>query len=71
MTLRAATLPASLRAPSVFAVVRAALRRASRDAFRVIAFSVQRNHLHLIVEAEAGAALSRGIQGLRFASPKR
>jgi putative transposase len=64
VTLRAATLPVSLRAPSLFQVVKAALARASRDVFRVIAFSVQRNHLHLIVEAEAGAALSRGVQGL-------
>jgi putative transposase len=64
VTLRTATLPASLRVPSVFAVVRTALGKASRDAFRVIAFSVQRNHLHLVVEAEAGTALSRGVQGL-------
>jgi putative transposase len=64
VTLRTTSLPASLRMPLVFTVVRAALGRASRDAFRVIAFSVQRNHLHLVVEAETGTALSRGVQGL-------
>jgi putative transposase len=29
----------------------------------VIAFSVQRDHLYLLVEAEAGNALARGVQG--------
>ncbi len=64
VTLRATTLPASLRAPRVFDVVRAALGRASRAAFRVIAFSVQSDHVHLVVEADTTAALSRGLQGL-------
>jgi hypothetical protein len=40
VTLRAATLPASLRSPRVFPAVRGALARASRAAFRVIAFFV-------------------------------
>ena len=31
---------------------------------RIIEFSVQGNHLHLIVEAENSDALSRGMQGL-------
>jgi putative transposase len=48
----------------VFAVVRAALGRASRAAFRLIAFSVQRDHVHLVVEADTAPALSRGLQGL-------
>jgi putative transposase len=32
--------------------------------FRVVAFSVQSNHVHLIVEADNARALSRGMQGL-------
>ena len=64
VTLRAASLPASLRAGSVFLAVRDALARASRDAFRVVAFSVQRDHLHLIVEADSATQLVRGLQGL-------
>jgi putative transposase len=64
VTLRAAALPSSLRAPAVFAVVRAALGRASRAVFRLIAFSVQRDHVHLVVEADTAPALSRGLQGL-------
>ena len=41
-----------------------ALRLASRDDCRVVHFTVQDNHLHLIVEAQGRAALSRGLQGL-------
>jgi putative transposase len=63
-TLRAAALPASLRAPAVFAAVRVAIAKASRSPFRIIAFSVQRDHLHLVVEADDTRALSRGLQGL-------
>ena len=36
----------------------------SRGGLRILQFSVQRDHLHLIIEAEDGRALSRGIQGL-------
>ena len=35
-----------------------------RFGLRVIEFSIQGNHLHLIVEADDDRALSRGIQGL-------
>ena len=37
---------------------------ARRDDFRVTHYSVQGNHLHLIVEADDKEALSRGMQGL-------
>lgn len=32
--------------------------------FRVIAFSVQRDHVHLLVEVDATSTLTRGLQGL-------
>jgi REP element-mobilizing transposase RayT len=40
--------------------------RAARERFgvRIIHYSIQGNHLHLIVEAESQAALSRALQGL-------
>ncbi len=40
--------------------------RAARERFgvRIIHYSIQGNHLHLIVEAEDQPALSRGLQGL-------
>src|SRR5262245_48956904 len=64
VTLRAGTLPLSLRSPLAFGAVRGALARASRRCFRVIAFSVQADHLHLIVEADAASRLRSGLQGL-------
>ena len=41
-----------------------------RPGFRIVHFSVQRNHLHLIVEAKGRTALSRGVQSfkIRFAN---
>ena len=56
----------SLRGADVFPAVVAALaaHRASGTAFRVVHYSVQDNHLHLIVEATDGQALRAGAQGL-------
>jgi putative transposase len=45
-------------------VVRGAIRAASREAFRVLHFSIQTNHVHLIVEAHDAVALARGMQWL-------
>jgi putative transposase len=45
--------------------VRRALFAGARKAgFRLIHFSIQSNHLHLIVEAKTAVHLSRGMQGL-------
>jgi hypothetical protein len=54
----------SLRSPAVFPHVRAALAASTSDTFRLLHFSVQSDHLHLIVEADTRQALSRGLQGL-------
>jgi REP element-mobilizing transposase RayT len=65
VTLRIAKGIPSLRR---FAVRRELERafRAGRDrfGFRLVHYSIQGNHLHLIAEAEDAAALSRGMQGL-------
>jgi hypothetical protein len=44
--------------------LRAALAAASGPAFRVRHWSVQADHLHLVVEADAPGAFVRGCQGL-------
>jgi len=57
-------LPA-LREHQLFMQVRRALVAArERFGFRLIHFSVQRDHLHLLAEAANRRALSRGVQGL-------
>jgi hypothetical protein len=48
----------------VFAEVRRVLARSSEKRFRLIHYSVQANHLHLIAEAVDGVALARGVQRL-------
>jgi REP element-mobilizing transposase RayT len=58
-----------LRDAGVFAAVGAAIRGASAspavgEAFRVIEFSVQDDHVHFIVEARDKDTLSRGLRGL-------
>ncbi len=64
VTLRAVDRLHTFRAARVVAAIREALRAASRDGFRVLEFSVQRNHVHLLVEADDGARLTRGVTGL-------
>src|SRR5689334_14254765 len=43
--------------------MRAALARASRRRFRIVHFSVQVDHVHLLVEGDDGVAFRCGIQG--------
>jgi len=64
VTLRAAAGIPSLRSGHVFGAVRGALAAASRRTFRVLHYSVQADHVHLLVEAEEGPSLIRGCQGL-------
>lgn len=64
VTLRARAGLPSLRAARVFPAVRAAIRLAQRERFRICHFSVQSNHIHFLVEANDRQALSRGVQGL-------
>lgn len=65
VTLRARV--AALRSQFVFPTIQLALVRATRrdsPRFRVVHFSVQRSHLHLVVEASDRRALSSGMSGL-------
>jgi hypothetical protein len=48
-----------------------AKKRLGRLGLRLIHFSVQKRHVHLIVEVESTRALSRGIQGLCISIAKR
>src|SRR5258705_3174671 len=49
----------------------AAKKQERRRTFRVIHFSIQPNHLHLIVEATSKTALARGMQGLASGLARR
>jgi REP element-mobilizing transposase RayT len=62
--LRAAKRLPSLRKQTVFLQMRHAFGKASRASFRVVHFSVQADHVHLLVEAADKRSLSRGTSGL-------
>jgi REP element-mobilizing transposase RayT len=54
-----------LRRPTELSVLRAALAAGSeRFGFRLVHFTIQRKHIHLIAEAEDRLALARGMKGL-------
>ncbi len=64
VTLRVAPHVYNLRSRRAFSVVgRALAKAAERFGMRIVWFSVLGNHIHLIVEAAAPRALSRGMQG--------
>jgi len=54
----------SLRRDDVFAATRAAFAKTSNERFRLLHYSVQRDHVHLLVEGDGPAELRCGIQGL-------
>ncbi len=48
----------------MFAAILGAPGASSRGSFRLLQFSVQSDHLHLLVEADEPTRLARGVQGL-------
>lgn len=64
VTLRAGRGVPWLRSDLAWATLRDALGEASRSSFRVVHFSIQSDHIHLIVEADSTRALSGGLRGL-------
>jgi hypothetical protein len=65
VTVRVASGLPSLREQVLLAKVRGALRGGKeRFGLRVVHYSVQTNHMHLIVEARSRRALTRGMRGL-------
>ena len=64
VTLRASTAVPSLRNGRLLIAIRNALAAASTSRFRVLHFSVQADHLHLLVEADTPTGFERGVRGL-------
>jgi REP element-mobilizing transposase RayT len=62
----------NLRAKRCFRPIRDAFFKANdRFGMRLLHFSVQGNHIHLIVEAESEGSLSKGMQGLGIRIAKK
>src|SRR5919201_3516409 len=64
VTLRTTRAVRCLRSARVFPAVRRALAVSSHDGFRIVHFSVQDDHVHLLVEGETRERLSSGLRGL-------
>jgi REP element-mobilizing transposase RayT len=64
VTLRRVGLLPSLRHQRIVAELEKSLQEASGHRYRVVHYSVQADHVHLVVEAADRVALSRGMQGL-------
>jgi len=71
VTLRLGRRLPSLRQQVIFSKVREAFRRSSREWFRLVHFSVQRDHVHLLVEAHDKNSLARGMAGIAICIARR
>ena len=71
IVLRAVSAIGSLRRRRTYLAIRTATRvTARRDGFRIVHISVQRTHVHLLVEAKSKAALASGMQGFQISAAK-
>jgi REP element-mobilizing transposase RayT len=64
VTLRAQREIGSLRSPRLSPVIERAIAAAWRPRFRIVHYSVQGDHVHLIVEAHDKPSLSSGVRSL-------
>ncbi|HEX3761677.1 MAG TPA: transposase [Kofleriaceae bacterium] len=71
VVMRVAPEVGSLRRRAMYKALRAAtLTAALRERFRIVHISLQRTHVHLIVEAEHKTALARGMQGFSVSAAR-
>jgi REP element-mobilizing transposase RayT len=71
VVLRVVAAVGNLRRRCTYRAVReATLTTARREDFRIIHASIQRNHLHLLVEADHERALAKGMQGFQVSAAK-
>jgi REP-associated tyrosine transposase len=71
VTLRVVGAVGNLRRRCVYQAVReATLTTARREDFRIVHLSIQRTHIHLLVEADDKAALASGMQGFQISAAK-
>jgi putative transposase len=63
VTMRARREVKSLRRGRVIARIKAAISGAHKSNFRILQFSVQNDHIHLLIEASDKESLSEGMRG--------
>ncbi|MBS2020545.1 MAG: transposase [Deltaproteobacteria bacterium] len=62
VTVRGAAGLPSFRTPHLYSALEKAVRTTRRADFRIVEFSVQDNHLHLIIEADDEVSRARGMK---------
>ena len=71
VVMRVVPAVGSLRRRAMYKAMRdATITAVLRDRFRIVHISLQRNHVHLLVEAEHKAALARGMQGFTISAAR-
>jgi REP element-mobilizing transposase RayT len=72
ISLRVDKAVGQLRRRRAYKALRDAMRVSlGRDDFRIVHVSLQRDHIHLIVEASGAMALARGMQALEVSAARR
>ena len=71
VTLRRAKGVPSLRCGLLHRELRAAVRRTRREDFRIVHYSIQADHVHLVVEADDRAALAAGMKSFAVSGALR
>jgi REP element-mobilizing transposase RayT len=72
VVLRTVGAVGNLRRRCVYQAIReATITTARREDFRIIQLSIQRTHIHLLVEADHRRALSSGMQGFQISAAKQ
>ena len=72
VTTRVVGSVAGLRCKDMYLAVReATIVTAKRESFRIVHMSIQRDHIHLIVEADSKAALSSGVRGFSISAARQ
>lgn len=71
VVLRVVAEVGNLRQKATYQAVRAASSVAARhDTFRIVHLSIQRNHIHIIAEAEDAMELARGMQSFQISAAR-
>jgi REP element-mobilizing transposase RayT len=72
VTLRAIAAVGNLRRRVTYHAIReATITTARRENFRIVHLSIQRTHVHLLVEAKDKEALAAGMQGFQISAAKQ
>jgi putative transposase len=71
VTLRRAKGLPGLRSELLYNQIREAVRLTRREDFRIVEYSVQRDHVHMLVEAESAAALAAGMKSFAVRAARR